>query len=123
MDCNNEVCYDFPFFYDYSFEELLKHHPHYIINLILHDSIDLDNSLISLLDKGAPYYDGIMNALEKQREEKEERRREEYQHYCEQLENSYNYEEDTFYALGGDDYQRFKENGGSIDDMMDGMGL
>lgn len=35
----------------------------------------------------------------------------------------YDYEEDTYYALGGDDYQRFKENGGSIDDMMDGMGL
>lgn len=38
-------------------------------------------------------------------------------------EEQYDYEEDTYYALGGDDYQRFKENGGSIDDMMDGMGL
>ena len=34
-----------------------------------------------------------------------------------------NYEEDTYYALGGDDYQRFKENGGSIDDMMDALGF
>ena len=42
-----------------------------------------------------------------------------YDYYQEQ----YDYEEDTYYALGGDDYQRFKENGGSIDDMMEGMGL
>jgi hypothetical protein len=33
------------------------------------------------------------------------------------------YDRETFYALGGDDYDHFKENGGSIDDMMDGMGL
>lgn len=33
------------------------------------------------------------------------------------------YERDTFYALGGNDYDSFRENGGSIDDMMDGMGL
>ena len=33
------------------------------------------------------------------------------------------YDRETYYALGGDDYDRFKENGGSIDDMMDGMGL
>lgn len=31
-------------------------------------------------------------------------------------------ERDTFYALGGDDYDSFRDNGGSIDDMMDGMG-
>ena len=38
-------------------------------------------------------------------------------------EEQHDYEEDTYYALGGDDYQRFKENGGSIDNMMEGMGL
>lgn len=32
------------------------------------------------------------------------------------------YERDTFYALGGDDYDEWKNNGGNIDDMMDGMG-
>lgn len=33
------------------------------------------------------------------------------------------YERDTFYALGGDDYDEWKNNGGNIDDMMDGMGF
>lgn len=33
------------------------------------------------------------------------------------------YDRDTFYALGGDDYDAFRERGGSIDDMMDGMGF
>ena len=33
------------------------------------------------------------------------------------------YERDTYYALGGNDYDSFRNNGGSIDDMMDGMGL
>ena len=37
--------------------------------------------------------------------------------------DDYDYERDTYYALGGDDYDRFKENGGNIDDMMDGMGF
>ena len=36
--------------------------------------------------------------------------------------NNYDYDEDTYYALGGTDYKKFRENGGSIDDMMDGMG-
>lgn len=36
--------------------------------------------------------------------------------------DDYDYEEDTYYALGGTDYEKFRENGGSIDDMMDGMG-
>ena len=36
--------------------------------------------------------------------------------------DDYDYEEDTYYALGGTDYYKFRENGGSIDDMMDGMG-
>ena len=39
------------------------------------------------------------------------------------IEDDYDYERDTYYALGGDDYDSFKENGGSIDDMMDRMGL
>lgn len=33
------------------------------------------------------------------------------------------YDRDTYYALGGDDYDSFRNNGGSIDDMMDGMGF
>ena len=33
------------------------------------------------------------------------------------------YERDTYYALGGDDYDSFRDSGGSIDDMMDGIGL
>ena len=45
-------------------------------------------------------------------------REEEYRY-----EEDVDYEKQTFYALGGDDYERFKENGGSIDDMMDGMGF
>lgn len=35
----------------------------------------------------------------------------------------YDYEEDTYYALGGNDYDAFKERGGSIDDMKDWLGL
>ena len=33
------------------------------------------------------------------------------------------YDRDTYYALGGDDYDAFKERGGSLDDMMDAMGF
>ena len=33
------------------------------------------------------------------------------------------YERDTLYALGGDDYEEFKRRGGSIDDMMDALGF
>lgn len=36
---------------------------------------------------------------------------------------NYDYERDTYYALGGDDYDKWRENGGNLDDMMDGMGL
>jgi hypothetical protein len=43
--------------------------------------------------------------------------------YHDEYRDDYDYERDTYYALGGDDYDRFKENGGSIDDMMDGMGF
>ena len=33
------------------------------------------------------------------------------------------YERETYYALGGEDYDRFREEGGNIDDMMDGLGF
>ncbi|MBD5353965.1 MAG: hypothetical protein HDR85_03515 [Bacteroides sp.] len=39
------------------------------------------------------------------------------------FDEDYDYECDTYYALGGDDYDSFKENGGSIDNMMEDMGL
>ncbi len=122
MDYDQE-CVDRPFFDEVSFEELIQHHPGYIISLIKRNQLSISDSVISQLDKEAPYFDRIMDALAEQEEEEKERRREEDERYYEQLEKSYNYEEDTYYALGGDDYQRFKENGGSIDDMMDGMGL
>lgn len=34
----------------------------------------------------------------------------------------WNYERDTYYALGGNDYDRWKEEGGDIDSMMDRLG-
>ena len=37
--------------------------------------------------------------------------------------DNYDYERDTYYALGGDDYDRWKENGGDLDVMMEGMGF
>ena len=43
--------------------------------------------------------------------------------YHDECIDDYDYERDTYYALGGDDYDRFREEGGSIDAMMDGMGL
>lgn len=33
------------------------------------------------------------------------------------------YERETFYALGGEDYDEWRNNGGNLDDMMDGMGF
>lgn len=33
------------------------------------------------------------------------------------------WERDTYYALGGDDYDAWKRNCGNLDDMMDGMGF
>ena len=53
-------------------------------------------------------------------ERAEERVREASECY---YEDDTDYERDTYYALGGDDYDRFRENGGSIDNMMDGLGL
>ena len=37
--------------------------------------------------------------------------------------DDYDYERETYYALGGDDYEAFCENGGCIDDMMDALGF
>lgn len=36
--------------------------------------------------------------------------------------DNWDYERDTYYALGGSDYDQFKEEGGDIDSMMEGMG-
>lgn len=36
--------------------------------------------------------------------------------------DDYDYERDTYYALGGDNYESWRDGGGNIDDMMDGMG-
>ena len=33
------------------------------------------------------------------------------------------WDRETYYALGGSDYDRFIEEGGDLDSMMDGMGL
>jgi len=38
-------------------------------------------------------------------------------------EPEYDWERETFYALGGSDYDEWKENGGNLDNMMDGMGF
>ena len=38
-------------------------------------------------------------------------------------EPEYDWERETFYALGGSDYDEWKENGGNLDDMMDRMGF
>ena len=37
--------------------------------------------------------------------------------------DDWDYDRETYYALGGTDYEKFKENGGNLDDMMDGIGL
>ena len=37
-------------------------------------------------------------------------------------ENDNDYERDTYYALGEDDYARWRDQGGNLDDMMDGIG-
>ena len=36
--------------------------------------------------------------------------------------DNWNFERDTYYTLGGNDYDRWKEEGGDIDSMMDGLG-
>lgn len=42
--------------------------------------------------------------------------------YYQECPDEYDYERDTYYALGGSDYENFKNSGGSLDDMMDGLG-
>ena len=38
-------------------------------------------------------------------------------------EDNYDYDRDTYYALGGSDYDVWRNNGGNIDDMMDRLGF
>ena len=60
--------------------------------------------------------------VEAQRREDEEARREAAERAWEEdMRNSY--ERDTYYALGGDDYDDWHSHGGNLDDMMDGMGF
>ena len=42
---------------------------------------------------------------------------------CFYIEDNYNYERDTYYAFGGNDYDQWKDNGGDLDGMMEGMGF
>lgn len=56
-------------------------------------------------------------------EEEDEEDSTDYEDMGYEPEDKYDYDRDTYYALGGDDYEAFKERGGSIDDMMDGLGL
>ncbi len=42
--------------------------------------------------------------------------------YHQQYPDDYDYERDTYYALGGSNYDEFKNNGGNLDDMMDSLG-
>ena len=60
---------------------------------------------------------------EKIEELEEERREMEYQEWlhADEIDDT-DYERETYYALGGDDYDGFREEGGSIDAMMDGLG-
>ena len=37
--------------------------------------------------------------------------------------DDFDYDRETYYALGGDDYEAWKERGGDLDRMMEGMGL
>ena len=61
---------------------------------------------------------------EKLEELAEERREMEYQEWlhADEIDDT-DYERETYYALGGEDYDRFREEGGNIDDMMDGLGF
>jgi hypothetical protein len=72
-----------------------------------------------LLNKEAQYQ--MHEKLEKLAEARREMEYQEWLH-GEYIDDT-DYDRETFYTLGGDDYDRFKENGGSIDDMMDGMGF
>lgn len=70
-------------------------------------------------DKNVDYYDDDAELIDSEDIKSYERRGSQNCDY----EDNYDYDRDTFYALGGDDYNSFRKNGGSIDDMMDGMGL
>ena len=70
-------------------------------------------------EKNVDYYDEDAELLKSEDIKSYERRS--YQN-CDYADN-YDYDRDTYYALGGDDYESFRDSGGSIDDMMDGMGL
>ena len=61
---------------------------------------------------------------EKLEELAEERIEMEYQEWlhADEIDDT-DYERETYYALGGEDYDRFREEGGSIDAMMDGLGF
>ena len=54
----------------------------------------------------------------------EERREMEYQEWlhADEIDDT-DYDRETYYALGGEDYDRFRVEGGNIDDMMDGLGF
>lgn len=62
----------------------------------------------------------IQSPFFKNEDEEDEDEEDDYDY---DTDDNYDYERDTYYALGGDDYDAFRENGGSIDDMMDGMGF
>ena len=51
-----------------------------------------------------------------------EREKEEDKNFVYYDEDDTDYERETFYALGGDDYDEWRDNGGNLDDMMDGLG-
>lgn len=70
-------------------------------------------------DTVVDYYDEDAELLDSEDIKSYEQRG--FQHFY--YENNYDYDRDTYYALGGDDYDSFRNSGGSIDDMMDGMGL
>jgi hypothetical protein len=57
----------------------------------------------------------------------EEPKDEEDEHYRRERDDDHiddtDYERETFYVLGGYDYDEWKERGGDIDSMMDGMGF
>ena len=61
---------------------------------------------------------------EKMEELAEEKKQAEYEDWLHAGEtDDTDYERETYYALGGEDYDRFREEGGNIDDMMDGLGF
>ena len=74
---------------------------------------DEDNEYILILD-GGRCFDTEENVFVEEEEDY-------YDGY--DYEDNYNYERDTYYALGGDDYDQWKENGGDLDGMMEGMGF